>query len=153
MAAGNFLEHSFGAVYRKGVAIHAYPICVLCLAPFDLESLASQAGQFQVTVCSLALCPFSTRSPEAPVPLNRSLTDYQCSTEGQTSLRNQRSEPIFGKGRSPCRKRSPAKGVWQKSDEKSDKSVRKSDRKVTESVPKTKKSDRNSFCRTPFAAP
>ena len=48
---------------------------------------------------------------------------------------------------SPCRKRSPAKGVWQKSDEKSDKSVRKSDRKVTESVPKTKKSD-----RTPFAA-
>ena len=44
-------------------------------------------------------------------------------------------------------KRSPAKGVWQKSDEKSDKSVRKSDRKVTESVPKTKKSD-----RTPFAA-
>ena len=48
---------------------------------------------------------------------------------------------------SPCRKRSPAKGVWQKSDEKSDKSVRKSDRKVTESVPKTKKSD-----GTPFAA-
>ena len=48
---------------------------------------------------------------------------------------------------SPCRKRSPAKGVWQKSDEKSDRSVRKSDRKVTESVPKTKKSD-----RTPFAA-
>ena len=42
--------------------------------------------------------------------------------------------------------RSPAKGVWQKSDEKSDKSVRKSDRKVTERVPKTKKSD-----RTPFA--
>ena len=50
--------------------------------------------------------------------------------------------------KSPCRKRSPAKGVWQKSDkQKSDKSVRKSDRKVTESVPKTKKSD-----RTPFAA-
>ena len=48
---------------------------------------------------------------------------------------------------SPCRKRSPAKGVWQKGDEKSHKSVRKSDRKVTESVPKTKKSD-----RTPFAA-
>ena len=40
---------------------------------------------------------------------------------------------------SPCRKRSPAKGVWQKSDAKSDRSVRKSDRKVTESVPKTKK--------------
>ena len=39
---------------------------------------------------------------------------------------------------SPCRKRSPAKGVWQKSDEKSDRSIRKSDRKVTESVPKTK---------------
>ena len=49
--------------------------------------------------------------------------------------------------KSPCRKRSPAKGVWQKSDEKSDRSIRKSDRKVTESVPKTKKSD-----RTPFAA-
>ena len=48
---------------------------------------------------------------------------------------------------SPCRKRSPAKGVWQKSDEKSDRSIRKSDRKVTESIPKTKKSD-----RTPFAA-
>ena len=48
---------------------------------------------------------------------------------------------------SPCRKRSPAKGVWQKSDEKSDRSIRKSDRKVTKSVPKTKKSD-----RTPFAA-
>ena len=48
---------------------------------------------------------------------------------------------------SPCRKRSPAKGVWQKSDEKSDRSIRKSDRKVTESVPKTEKSD-----RTPFAA-
>ena len=46
---------------------------------------------------------------------------------------------------SPCRKRSPAKGVWQKSDEKSDRSIRKSDRKVTESVPKTKKSDRTPF--------
>ena len=54
--------------------------------------------------------------------------------------------PIISKNESPCRKRSPAKGVWQKSDEKSDKSVRKSDQKVTESVPKTKKSD-----RTPFA--
>ena len=45
-----------------------------------------------------------------------------------------------------------AKGVRQKefgkeSDEKSDRSIRKSDQKVTESVPKTKKSD-----RTPFAA-
>ena len=53
---------------------------------------------------------------------------------------------------SPCRKRSPAKGVWQKSDEKSDKSVRKSDRKVTESVPKTKKVIElllpHSFCGT-----
>ena len=48
---------------------------------------------------------------------------------------------------SPWRKRSPAKGVWQKSDEKSDRSIPKSDRKATESVPKTKKSD-----RTPFAA-
>ena len=54
---------------------------------------------------------------------------------------------------SPCRKRSPAKGVWQKSDEKSDRSIRKSDRKVTKSVPKTKKKLSNSFCRTPFAAP
>ena len=43
--------------------------------------------------------------------------------------------------KSPCRKRSPAKGVWQKSDEKSVRSIRK----VTESVPKTKKSDRTSF--------
>ena len=33
-----------------------------------------------------------------------------------------------------------------KSDEKSDRCIRKSDRKVTESIPKTKKSD-----RTPFA--
>ena len=48
---------------------------------------------------------------------------------------------------SPCRKRSPAKGGRQKSDEKSDRSIRKSDRKVTESIPITKKSD-----RTPFAA-
>ena len=40
---------------------------------------------------------------------------------------------------SPCRKRSPAKGVWQKSDEKSGRSIRESDRKVAESVPKTKK--------------
>ena len=45
--------------------------------------------------------------------------------------------------KSPWRKRSPAKRVWQKSD----RSIRKSDRKVTESVPKTKKCD-----RTPFAA-
>ena len=62
----------------------------------------------------------------------------------------QQKNPLFGvdvhdlwRGhrtrRSPCRKRSPAKGVWQKSDEKSDRSVRKSDRKVTGSVPKTKK--------------
>ena len=36
-------------------------------------------------------------------------------------------------------KESAAKGVWQKSDEKSDRSVRKSDRKVAERVPKTKK--------------
>ena len=38
-------------------------------------------------------------------------------------------------GRSECdsRKRSPAKGVWQKSDEKSDRSVRKSDRSVRKS--------------------
>ena len=47
---------------------------------------------------------------------------------------------------SPCRKRSPAKGVWQKGDEKSDRNIRKSDQKVTERVPETKKSD-----RTPFA--
>ena len=38
------------------------------------------------------------------------------------------------------------KGVWQKSDEKSDRSIRKSDQKVTERLPQTKKSD-----RTPFA--
>ena len=37
------------------------------------------------------------------------------------------------------RKSSPAKGVWQESDEKSDRSIRKSDQKVTERVPKTKK--------------
>ena len=63
---------------------------------------------------------------------------------------------IFGidlQGFSPCRKRSPAKGVGQKSDEKSDRSVRKNDRKVTASVPKTEKKWSNSFCRTPFAAP
>ena len=52
----------------------------------------------------------------------------------------------------PARKRSPAKGVWQKSDEKSDRSIRKSDRKVTESVPKTKKVIElllpHSFCGT-----
>ena len=52
-------------------------------------------------------------------------------------LQNEISPPP--KKRSPCRKRSPAKGVWQKSDGKSDRSVRKSDRKVTESVPKTEK--------------
>ena len=40
---------------------------------------------------------------------------------------------------SPWRKRSPAKGLWQKSGEKSDRSVKKSDQKVTERVPKTKK--------------
>ena len=60
---------------------------------------------------------------------------------------SRRSSAYWGDQNSPCCKRSPAKGVWQKSDEKSDRSVRKSDRKVTESVPKTKKSD-----RTPFAA-
>ena len=53
---------------------------------------------------------------------------------------------------SPCRKRSPAKGVRQKSDEKSDRSIRKSDRKVTKSVPKTKKVIElllpHSFCGT-----
>ena len=36
-------------------------------------------------------------------------------------------------------KRSPVKGVWQKSDEKSERSIRKSDQNVTERVPKTKK--------------
>ena len=40
---------------------------------------------------------------------------------------------------SPCRKRSPAKGAWQKSDEKNDRSIRKCDQKVTEIVPKTQK--------------
>ena len=55
---------------------------------------------------------------------------------------------------SPCRKRSPAKGLWQKSDERSDRSIRRSDQKVTERVPKTNKKRRsNFFCRTPFAAP
>ena len=49
------------------------------------------------------------------------------------------------KGGSPCRKRSPAKGVWQKSDEKSDRSIRKSDRIVTKSIPKATKSDRTQF--------
>ena len=48
--------------------------------------------------------------------------------------------------RKVCRKRSPAKGVWQKSHEKSDRRIRQGDQKVTERVPKTKKSD-----RTPFA--
>ena len=70
-----------------------------------------------------------------PVPGLQGLQLYRTSEEGVVLLH------------SPCRKRSLAKGVWQKSDEKSDeKSIRKSDRKVTESVPKTKKSD-----RTPFA--
>ena len=41
--------------------------------------------------------------------------------------------------KSPRHKRSPAKGVWPKSDEESDRSIRKSDQKVTERVPKTKK--------------
>ena len=54
---------------------------------------------------------------------------------------------------SPCRKRSPAKGVCQKRDEKSDRSVRKSDQKVTKRVPKTKKVIElllpTSFCRPP----
>ena len=43
------------------------------------------------------------------------------------------------------RKRSLAKGVWQKSDERSHRSLRKSDQKW--------KKGSNSFCRPPFAAP
>ena len=39
----------------------------------------------------------------------------------------------------PAAKGSAAKGVWQKSDEKSDRSIRKSDQKVTERVPKEAK--------------
>ena len=46
----------------------------------------------------------------------------------------------------PAAKKGPAKGVWQKRDEKNDRSIRKSDQKVTERVPKAEKSD-----RTPFA--
>ena len=38
-----------------------------------------------------------------------------------------------------CLIRVETKGVWQKSDEKSDRSIRKSDQKVTERVPKTRK--------------
>ena len=52
---------------------------------------------------------------------------------------------------SPCHKRSPAKGVWQKSDEKSDRSIRKSDQKVTERVRKQKAMELllpTSFCGT-----
>ena len=37
---------------------------------------------------------------------------------------------------SPCRKRSPAKGVWQKSDKKSHRSIGKSDRKSPENEKK-----------------
>ena len=59
---------------------------------------------------------------------------------------------FFLRKTSPCRKRSPAKGVWQKSEEKSDRSIRKSDRKVTESIPTTKKVIElllpHSFCGT-----
>ena len=55
---------------------------------------------------------------------------------------SKRSRLFLGKMQgnfSPCRKRSPAKGVWQKSDEISDRSIRKSDQEVTEIVPKRKK--------------
>ena len=53
---------------------------------------------------------------------------------------------------SPCRERSPAKGVWQKSDEKSDRSVRK----VTKKWPKESRKQKKviefllptSFCGT-----
>ena len=51
---------------------------------------------------------------------------------------------IIIKGSTPCRKRTPAKGVWQKGDKRETK-IRKSDPKVTERVPKTKKSDRPPF--------
>ena len=54
--------------------------------------------------------------------------------------------------RSLCRRRSPAKGVWQKSDEKKWQKRQKSDQKVTKSVPKIKKVTklllRTSFCGT-----
>ena len=55
---------------------------------------------------------------------------------------------------SPCRKRSPAKGVWQKSDEKSDRSI--SEKVTTKKWPKESRKRKkwsNSFCRPPFAAP
>ena len=41
-------------------------------------------------------------------------------------------QTAFEKWKSPCRKRSPAKGVWQKSDDKSDRSIEK----VTKKRPK-----------------
>ena len=58
----------------------------------------------------------------------------------------------FGRNFSPCRKRSPGKGVRQKSDEKRDRNIKK----VTEKWPKASRKRKkwsNSFCRTPFAAP
>ena len=64
-----------------------------------------------------------------------------------------RTNLFASRSSSPCRKRSPAKGVWQKSDEKSDRSIREGDQKVTERVPKTKINDRTPFADIPFAAP
>ena len=62
---------------------------------------------------------------------------------------SKRSRLFLGKMQgnfSPCRKRSPAKGVWQKSDEISDRSIRKKWPRGDRNSPETKKSD-----RTPFA--
>ena len=47
---------------------------------------------------------------------------------------------------SPRKSPQIAKNGWQKSDEKSDRSIRKSDQKVTERVPKTKKVIELLFC-------
>ena len=84
--------------------------------------------------------------PWGPTP-NFLKTNYQNSKQA----RKYNFSSIFRR-LSPCRKRSPAKGVRQKSDEKSDRGVRKSDRKVTKSVPKTKKVIElllpHSFCGT-----
>ena len=46
---------------------------------------------------------------------------------------------------SPYRKRSPAKGVWQKTRRKSDRSIRKSDPKSDRKSPENEKSDRTPF--------
>ena len=108
------LSEFFGAHGAPGSELSellsAYDLCAKANSP----SFSPELTEFAAELCEFSLPKQYSRNSIPSVPYLRTVRVHFLS---------------------PCRKRSPAKGVWRKSDETSDRSIRKIDQKVTERVP------------------